>query len=58
MQIKERVVVNGSDQRLRSALTAAGIAPSTFGQRAASQVHRDRRAAQRRGERKHKNAWD
>jgi hypothetical protein len=53
---KIKVALTNGERR-RKALVEAGIAPSAFAQRAASQTHRDRKAALRRGERKHKNAW-
>jgi hypothetical protein len=54
--IKLEIQFSNADRR-RKALVTAGVAPSTFGFRAASQAHRDRKAASRRGERKHKTAW-
>jgi hypothetical protein len=54
--IKLEIEFSNSDRR-RKALVNAGVAPSTFGFRVASQAHRDRKAASRRGERKHKSPW-
>jgi hypothetical protein len=45
-------------ERRRKALVNAGVAPSAFGFRAASRTHLDRKAAERRGDRKHKKNWD
>lgn len=50
-------VKRSNGERRRDALADAGIAPSSFGHRAASQKHRDRKRATARGERKHKNSW-
>lgn len=44
-------------QRKRDALVAAGVAPSQFGKRKATQPHRDRKHAVARGARKHKRPW-
>ena len=44
-------------QRRRAALVSAGIAPSRFAQKISGRVHKDRKAATRRGERKHKTPW-
>lgn len=50
-------VQRSNGERRQDALVAAGIAPSNFGHRKASQPHRDRKKALARGERKHKTPW-
>ena len=57
MKAQSRASALTQGERVRRSLVAAGIAPSSFGQRIASQAHRDRRAAERRGDRKHKQPW-
>lgn len=57
MKTSSRAPALTQGARVRQSLVAAGIAPSAFGHRIASQAHRDRRAAERRGERKHKQPW-
>lgn len=58
MKTKLQIEVSRSNSdRRRDSLIAAGVAPSSFGQRKASHVHRDRKKALARGERKHKTAW-
>jgi len=58
METKLHIAVSRSNgERRRGALIAAGVAPSSFGQRRASRPHRDRKKEAARGERKHKTAW-
>lgn len=58
--MKEKISLRielSDEQRRRAALVSAGIAPSKFGERLSSRTHKDRKAALRRGDRKHKSPW-
>lgn len=58
MNTKIRIEVEHSaSDRRRAALVSAGVAPSHFGKKIPGRVHKDRKAASRRGERKHKAPW-